>query len=40
MNKAVIITARTNSSRLNGKILMKIGKTLRAIDIIIMRAKN
>lgn len=40
MNKAVIITARTNSSRLNGKILMKISKTLRAIDIIIMRAKK
>ena len=40
MKNAIIITARTSSSRLHGKILKKIGKKFKAIDILIMRAKK
>lgn len=38
MNKYIIITARSNSSRLKNKILAKITKKYLAIDIIIQRA--
>ena len=40
MKKAVIITARSNSSRLNNKILVQIGKKFKSIDILISRAKK
>ena len=38
MNKYIIITARSDSSRLKNKILAKITKKYLAIDIIIQRA--
>ena len=40
MKEAVIITARSNSSRLNNKILIQIGDSYKAIDILISRAKK
>jgi len=40
MEKALIITARTPSSRLPSKIIKKIYKNFRTIDIIIERAKK
>tara|TARA_B100000029_G_C17571910_1_gene956880 strand:- start:633 stop:1376 length:744 start_codon:yes stop_codon:yes gene_type:complete len=40
MDKAFILTARTDSSRLSSKIIKKIHKKLRVIDIIIKRAKK
>jgi spore coat polysaccharide biosynthesis protein SpsF (cytidylyltransferase family) len=40
VKKAVIITARSNSSRLNNKILMQINSKHKAIDILISRAKK
>lgn len=40
MINAAIITARSDSSRLNRKIMKNIGKKLLAIDILIKRAKK
>jgi spore coat polysaccharide biosynthesis protein SpsF len=40
MNVKTIITARTNSSRLNSKILKKIVSNYKAIDVLIYRAEK
>ena len=40
MNKYIIITARSNSSRLKNKILKKITKKYKSIDILIRRAQK
>ena len=40
MNKYIIITARCNSSRLKNKILKKITKKYKSIDILIRRAQK